>query len=45
MFRECGIGVAMENAEKGLKDIADYITLTNDEDGIAKFIEKHILEQ
>lgn len=40
MFRECGIGVAMENAKEELKNTADYITLTNDEDGVAKFIEK-----
>lgn len=43
MFRECGIGVAMENAKEELKNTADYITLTNDEDGVAKFIEKNIL--
>ena len=41
MFRECGIGVAMGNAEEKLKDMADYITQTNDEHGVAKFIEKY----
>ena len=45
MFRECGIGVAMGNAVDELKNIADYITLTNDEDGVAKFIEKYILHE
>lgn len=45
MFRECGISVAMENAEKELKNVANYITLTNNEDGVAKFIEKYILEE
>lgn len=44
MFRECGIGVAMGNAEQVLKNMADYITLKNDEDGVAKFIEKYILD-
>ncbi len=44
MFKECGIGVAMENAKDELKNIADYITLKNDEDGVARFIEKHILD-
>lgn len=44
MFRECGIGVAMGNADEELKRRANYITLTNDEDVIAKFIEKYILE-
>jgi len=45
MFRECGIGVAMGNAEEKLKDMADYITQTNDEHGVAKFIEKYILDK
>lgn len=44
MFRECKIGVAMGNAEQELKNMADYITLKNDEDGVAKFIEKYILD-
>lgn len=43
MFRECGIGVAMGNAGEELKKMADYVALTNDEDGIAKFVEKYIL--
>ena len=45
MFRECGIGVAMGNAEEKLKDMADYITQTNDEHGVAEFIEKYILDK
>lgn len=45
MFRECGVGVAMGNAEEKLKEMSDYITLTNNEDGIAKFIEKYILDK
>lgn len=44
MFQKCGTSVAMANAKKELKDIADYITLTNDEDGVAKFIEEKILK-
>ncbi len=43
MFRECGTGVAMGNAKEELKNTADYITFTNDEDGVAKFIEEYIL--
>lgn len=45
MFRECGIGVAMGNAGEKLKNIADYTTLTNDEDGVARFVEKYILSK
>lgn len=43
MIRECGIGIAMGNAEEELKRTADYVTLTNNEDGVAKFIEEYIL--
>ncbi len=34
MIEYAGIGVAMGNASQDIKDIADYITLSNDEDGI-----------
>ena len=35
MLRFAGTGVAMGNASPILKDMADYVTLTNDEDGVA----------
>lgn len=34
----------MGNAVEKIKEIADYITLPNDEDGIADYLEKFILE-
>lgn len=40
MVQMAGIGVAMGNAEDSLKEIADYVTLTNDEDGVAAAIER-----
>lgn len=40
MLREVGLGVAMANAEEQVKDAADYITLSNEEDGVAEAIEK-----
>ncbi|MCI8961659.1 MAG: HAD family phosphatase [Clostridia bacterium] len=43
MFKACGITVAMKNADEELKKIADYITLSNEEDGVADFIKKYIL--
>ena len=43
MFNECGIKVAMGNALDDIKDIATYVTDTNDNDGIAKFFDKYIL--
>jgi len=39
-----GLGIAMGNAVKELKDIADYISLTNNEEGVLHVIEKFILE-
>ena len=40
MIRMAGIGVAMGNAVEALKAEADYVTVTNDEDGVADAIEK-----
>ena len=39
MIRTAGIGVAMENAEDAVKDAADYVTLSNDNDGVAAALE------
>ncbi|MDR1507388.1 MAG: Cof-type HAD-IIB family hydrolase [Treponema sp.] len=40
MIRDAGWGVAMGNAVCELKEAADWITLTNDEDGLAAAIKK-----
>jgi len=40
MIRTAGMGVAMGNAEQAVKEAADYITLSNDEDGIAEALAK-----
>lgn len=40
MLKSAGIGVAMANALQPCKDVADYVTLSNDEDGVAAAIEK-----
>lgn len=42
-IRMCGTGVAVSNAIKGVIDEADYITGSNDEDGVAHFIERNLL--
>lgn len=44
MLEYCGTGVAMANAVQQLKDIADEITLSNEEDGIAVSLMKRIPE-
>ncbi|MCF0141118.1 MAG: HAD hydrolase family protein, partial [Mogibacterium sp.] len=43
MIKYAGIGVAMGNAWGGTKDYADYVTDTNDDDGVAKAIIKFAL--
>ena len=39
----CGLGVAVENAIPEVKAAADEIAAGNDEDGVAKWIEAHVL--
>ncbi len=41
MIQFAGCGVAMGNAIDGLKMQADDVTLTNEEDGVARWIETH----
>lgn len=43
MIEFAGLGVAMANAQETVKAVADYVTLSNEEDGVAHVIEKFIL--
>lgn len=43
MLQEVGFAVAMANGEPEVKAAADYITVSNEEDGVAKAIEKFVL--
>jgi HAD superfamily hydrolase (TIGR01484 family) len=43
MIKAAGMGVAMGNAQQSVKDIADWVTLSNEEDGVAAAIEKFFL--
>ena len=43
MIEYAGTGVAMGNAQPAVKDAADYITGTNDEDGLVEVIDKFIM--
>lgn len=43
MLEYAGFSVAMENAYPKTKECADYVTLSNDEDGVSFAIEKFIL--
>lgn len=44
MIQLAGIGVAMGHAAQNVRDAADYVTGSNDEDGFAQAIEKFVLE-
>ncbi len=44
MIEMAGIGVAMENAVAEVKELADWITASCDEDGVARGIEKYCLD-
>lgn len=44
MIEYAGIGVAMGNAWGGTKDHADYVTATNNDDGVAQAVEKFVLK-
>lgn len=43
MIRYAGLGVAMGNAFEEIKGMADFVTKTNDEDGVAYVINKFVL--
>ena len=43
MLQKVGLGVAMGNASKEIQQLADYVTASNNEDGVAKAIEKFVL--
>lgn len=42
-IKNCGVGVAVSNAISEVLDVADFITESNDMDGVAGYIEKNIL--
>lgn len=42
MIQVAEVGIAVENAINELKKIANYITDSNDDDGVAKILEKLI---
>ena len=45
MIRFAGLGVAMANAAKDIQREADFVTLSNEEDGVAHVIERFILSR
>ena len=45
MIQVAGLGVAMGNAPRELRRIADYVAPSNDEDGLAHVIRKFVLQE
>ena len=45
LVEQAGLGVAMGNAIEKVKEVADYITKTNDESGVAYAIRKFALNE
>ena len=43
MLKSVGVGVAMANASQEVKSAADCLTASNGEDGVARFIQSHVL--
>lgn len=43
MLKMCGTGVAVANAVSDVKDIADSIALSNDENGVAEWLAENVL--
>jgi Cof subfamily protein (haloacid dehalogenase superfamily) len=43
MLQFAGTGIAMGNATAEVKEVANFITATNQEEGIAQFLEKEVL--
>ena len=45
MIQYAGLGIAMANAQEIVRESANYITLSNEEDGVAHVIEKFVFEK
>ncbi|MUK87743.1 Cof-type HAD-IIB family hydrolase [Ornithinibacillus sp. L9] len=43
MLQHAGMGVAMDNASDAVKEVADFITGHHQNDGLAAFIEQHLI--
>ncbi len=45
IIKGIGLGIAMKNAENIVKENADDITLSNDKEGVANYLEKYLIEK
>ena len=44
-IKKCGVGVAVQNAISSVLDAADIVVDSNDDDGVAKFIEENLVHE
>ena len=44
LMKAAGLSVAMGNASREIMDVADYVTLDNEHDGVAEAIRRFVLE-
>ena len=44
IVREAGLGIAVANATERVRAAADYITASNESDGVAQFVERFLLQ-
>lgn len=42
-IKMCGMGIAVANAIDEVKDVADFIVESNDEDGVARFLNQYLI--
>ncbi len=42
MLKLCGQGIAMKNAITEVQAVADEVCLSNEEDGVARWMEAHL---
>ena len=45
MLKLCGMGIAMGNAIDAVRETADLVIGSNDEDGIAEYLERDVLKE
>ena len=43
MLKFAGLGVAMANASEDIRQLADVVTLSNDNDGVGQIVEDYVL--
>jgi HAD superfamily hydrolase (TIGR01484 family) len=45
MIKLVGVGVAVGNATQSLKDVANHVVASNDDDGVAEAVERFVLKE